>query len=70
MIRKFEVGDVVFLKSGSPWMTVQETEQDGRGGQMVRVQWFDVVGDELYGSHVHVTSFDSRMLAHEDEAED
>lgn len=56
----FEVGDVVVLKSGGPWMTVTGVAVIGR----IKCQWFDVA--PAMGRHdgeLHNGHFDPAVLA-------
>ncbi len=59
--RTFKVGDVVRLKSGGPWMTVDELTTQAVGGEpSVSVVWFE-------GSEQRHGSFLKAVLDHHKE---
>lgn len=58
--KKIELGDVVKLKSGSPYMTVKSVD-----GHMANVIWFDDLGDTW--GHERVGSFPLVCLEHQSE---
>lgn len=42
---KFEIGDVVRLKSGGPWMTVSSPKKDG----CIECEWFSGYPESVNG---------------------